>query len=90
MLLLGCNLFSTANGAVFDIGDKLESDMEIIQFQPFTSGALVRADKHEINNTSLIFDGNLSTGIDQKFNDNLLYFRIYFLQSLLVNNITIK
>ena len=57
VFVLGCNLFPTGDAVVFDIGDKIQSDMVI--YQPFSSGASVRADDHEINVTSLILDGIL-------------------------------
>jgi hypothetical protein len=91
MFVFGSILLPSVNAETFDIGQKLESDMLIYQFQPFTSGAYIEAaGEHERNLSSAIFDGNLSTGINQTVIDNQLNFRLYFLQPLYVNNITIK
>jgi predicted nucleic acid-binding Zn-ribbon protein len=84
-LILPC-----VNAEVFDIGEEVDSYLEMYNFHAFTSGAYIRGDGHEVNLSHLIFDGNLSTGIDQNVTAGSLRFRLQFIYPLYVNNITIK
>jgi hypothetical protein len=97
IFVLGCNLLSSAEAEIFDIGKKLsESDPHgntDSRFYYFDSGCVLRTN----NNNSLdfgtkIFDGNLSTGINQFYKKDFyrLSFFIHFLDPLYVNNITVK
>lgn len=88
--ILSSVILPGVNAEIFDIGEEVDSDLEMYKFHAFTSGAYIRADEHEVNLSHLIFDGNLSTGVDQNVIDNLLSFRLMFIYPLFVNNITIK
>lgn len=90
--ILSCIFLPGVNAEIFDIGEIMESDLELASpvYHPFTSGAIVRADDLEINLTSLIFDGNLNTGIEKNYSMRFLDWKVYFRFPLYVNNITIK
>ncbi|MCK5562173.1 MAG: hypothetical protein KAJ51_16360, partial [Thermoplasmata archaeon] len=96
VFVLGCNLFSSANALTFDVGTKVsESDFpDEDKWHYFNSGCMVRARPEYINYTTLIFDGNKSTGIDHYFgaDSKYGYMNIYidFPFPFNVSNITIK
>lgn len=81
-------ILSGVNAEIFDIGQRVENDTADYQFYSFSSKTYMRNDEHELNLTTLIFDGNLSTGIDHNISDNQLNFRLEFVFPLYVNNIT--
>ena len=92
VFILGCNLFQTADAMTFNIGEKIDSDLKIATtgYNPFSSGAIVSANNLKINYTSLIFDGNSSTGINVTETSGSLIYRVYFPIPLFVTNITTK
>jgi len=77
---------------IFDIGKKMNSDLNSIRYYPYTSKVIADTDPDLASIVPLIFDGNLSTGINSNkiVNDSRLDFRLHFLYPLYVNNITIK
>jgi len=85
-----------AEAEVFDIGEKVsESDFTITNFPGmkwyyFDSDCMVYANPDFINYTHLIFDGNLSTGIDHDFGSGkgVMFFIVQFPYPIYVSNFT--
>jgi len=92
MFVFGSVFLPTVNAETFDIGEKMQSDLNSIKYFSYTSGAVIETDPDLVNLFPSILDGNLSTGIDinKEVNNNELYFRLLFIYPLYVNNITIK
>jgi predicted nuclease with TOPRIM domain len=75
----------SVNAEIFDIGERVESDA---YYTPFTSGVYALEFPR---NTTDIFDGNLSTGIDyENISLSGMYFTLHFPYPIYVNNITLK
>jgi predicted nucleic acid-binding Zn-ribbon protein len=95
-LLLGSVLLPTSSAETFKIGKIIsESDENYAVNQKlyyFDSGVVLSVKTNYSNYIPLIFDGNVSTGIDKDFktNEPVLTLVIYFPNPLFVNNITVK
>jgi uncharacterized coiled-coil DUF342 family protein len=88
VFVLGCNLMPPGDAAVFDIGEQIVTDLDNVY--PFSSGAYFEISDGEVSLAPSIFDGNLSTGINQIVGDNELNMGLIFVNPIYINNITIK
>jgi hypothetical protein len=96
MFIFGSILTQTVNAEVFDVGKKVsETDASSDQkwkMYYFDSRSVITVETKYSNEIPLIFDGNISTGIDKDFktNESVLSLQIYFPNSIFVSNITAK
>jgi chaperonin cofactor prefoldin len=90
--ILSCVVMPSANAEIFDIGEEMDSDLKSLgrNYHPYTSGAILFGSDFQNNLTSLIFDGNLSTGIEITNTTSSIRFWIQFPMPLFVTNITFK
>ncbi|MHA2123406.1 MAG: hypothetical protein ACW990_19580, partial [Promethearchaeota archaeon] len=90
--ILSSVLLPSVNAEIFDIGEEMESELTQMgqNYHPYSSGTIAQAKDFEINLTSSIFDGNLSTGIEITNTTPSLSFRVFFPIPLFVTNITVK
>jgi uncharacterized coiled-coil DUF342 family protein len=76
----------TGDAVVFDIGEKMESE---INREVFSSGAVVIGSQYD--NLTKLFDGNLSTGINNIWpGHQTVWYTIQFPISIYIRNITAK
>ena len=70
VFVFGCNLFSSVNALTFDVGTKVsetDPDNNGYQYFYFDSGCMLYSHPDYLNDASLIFDGNTSTGINKNY-----------------------
>lgn len=97
LLMIGILSFVSlpfVNAETFNIGIKVgESDPDVAGYQwyYFDSGCMIKTKSNFIDHIKLIFDGNLSTGINHNFgpgNDTMLLLVVF--PNYYINNITFK
>jgi hypothetical protein len=81
------------NAEIFDLGTKVsESDLDLRgrKMVNFDSQTVVYTEPDYIDHIPLIFDGDESTGINDRFDSEIMWIELIFLSGLNVSTITLK